>query len=74
MKINKWLNEAGLNRNPISIDEIKKIEPTINIKNVYGGFYTMSDMTGDIHLFTKQLSKVCMKNGAKFNFRSYGFI
>ena len=70
LKVNKWLNEASLDRYPISVKEIKQIEPTINLKNIYAGFYTKSDMTGDIHLFTKQLALVCKRNGVSFNFES----
>ena len=70
LKINNWLNEAGLERYPLSLKEIKKIEPNINLKNIYGGFFTKSDMTGDIHLFTKQLAHICKKNGVTFNFNS----
>ncbi len=71
LKINGWLNEAGLDRYPVTVKDIRKIEPTINFQNLYGGFYTQSDMTGDIHLFTRQLSEICIKNGVKFNFESY---
>ena len=70
LKINKWLNEAGLNRKPVTLLEIKKLEPTLNLKSIYGGFYTKSDMTGDIHLFTKQLAQICRKKGVKFYYRT----
>ena len=66
LKINKWLKEAGLDRYPVTNNEIRKIEPTIDINNIFGGFYTKSDMTGDIHLFTKQLAEVCKRKGVKF--------
>ena len=68
LKINNWLNKAGLDRKPITPQEIKKIEPTLNLKSIYGGFYTKSDMTGDIHLFTKQLAQICKIKGVKFNY------
>jgi len=71
LKINNWLNEAGLKRYPLSLKEIKEIEPTVNLKKIYAGFFTKSDMTGDIHLFTKQLAHICKKNGVAFNFESY---
>ena len=71
LKVNNWLNEAGLDRYPITLKEINKIEPTINLDNIYAGFYTKSDMTGDIHLFTKQLAYVCKNKGVAFNFESY---
>ena len=37
------------------------IEPTLNLKNFIGGFYTKSDMSGDIHKFTKLLADACEK-------------
>ncbi len=70
LKINKWLNDAGLERYPVTINEIKKIEPTINLKNMFGGFFTKSDMTGDIHLFTKQLAEICKNKGVNFKYSS----
>ena len=54
-EVNNWLLEAGLDRREISKDEMLSIEPTLNLKNFIGGFYTKSDMSGDIHKFTKLL-------------------
>ena len=65
-EINKWLLEAGLDRKEISKDEMLSIEPTLNLKNFIGGFYTKSDMSGDIHKFTKLLADACEKKGVKF--------
>ena len=70
LKINNWLNEAGLDRYPVTKTEIQKIEPSINLENIFGGFYTKSDMTGDIHLFTKQLAEICKKKGVQFFYDS----
>ena len=69
-KVNKWLAEAGLNRKEVTLDEMLSIEPTLNLKNFVGGFYTKSDMSGDIHLFTTQLAEICKKNNVKFNFNT----
>ena len=65
-KINGWLKEAGLNRKEVSIDEMMTIEPTLNLKNFSGGFYTKSDMSGDIHKFTKLLADASEKKGVRF--------
>ena len=65
-KINGWLKEAGLNRKEVSIDEMVSIEPTLNLKNFRGGFYTKSDMSGDIHKFTKLLADASEKKGVRF--------
>ena len=68
-EVSKWLKEAGLTRQEVTLDEIKKIEPTINLKSFIGGFYTKSDMSGDIHKFTKSLADACQKKGVKFKFK-----
>ena len=44
-KVNKWLAEAGLDRKEVTLDEMLSIEPTLNLKNFVGGFYTKSDMS-----------------------------
>ncbi len=46
-------------------DEIRTIEPTLH-KSYYGGFFTPSDATGDIHKFTRGLAAACVRRGAKF--------
>ena len=69
-EVSKWLKEAGLTRQEVTLDEIKKIEPTISLKSFIGGFYTTSDMSGDIHKFTKLLADACQKKGVKFNYNT----
>ena len=69
-KVNKWLKEAGLNRKEVSLDEMLSIEPSLNLKNFVGGFYTDSDMSGDIHKFTMLLAEACKKKGVKFYYES----
>jgi D-amino-acid dehydrogenase len=66
--VNSWLAEAGLKRKEVNLDEMALIEPTINLKNFKGGFFTKSDMSGDIHKFTKLLAEACEKKGVKFNY------
>ena len=68
--INEWLIEAGLNRKEVSKDEMLTIEPTLNLKNFVGGFYTQSDMSGDIHKFTKMLADASEKKGVKFYYET----
>ena len=65
-KINGWLKEAGLIRKEVSIEEMMSIEPTLNLKNFSGGFYTKSDMSGDIHKFTKLLADASEQKGVRF--------
>ncbi len=49
-------------RRPVTPEEIKSIEPALR-GNYYGGFYTESDFTGDIHKFTNGLAKACARLG-----------
>ena len=68
--INEWLAEAGLHRKEVSKKEMLTIEPTLNLQNFVGGFYTQSDMSGDIHKFTKMLADACEKKGIKFYYET----
>ena len=61
-QVNVLLNEGGLEREEISSSEISRIEPTLK-GSFAGGFFTPSDCTGDIHLFSRGLSEVCGKKG-----------
>lgn len=70
LKINDWLKKAGLERKPVCNTQINRIEPTINLENFCGGFYTQSDMSGDIHTFTKKLADICLENNVKINYNS----
>ena len=70
LKVNKWLTKAGLKREPLNNKEIQKIEPSINLDNFFGGFFTKSDMSGDIHSFSTQLAEICKKNNVKFNYNT----
>ncbi len=65
LRINALLQEGGLDRRPVTPDEIRTIEPTLH-KSYYGGFFTPSDATGDIHKFTRGLAAACVRRGAKF--------
>jgi D-amino-acid dehydrogenase len=65
LKVNKLLNEGGLERFSVAPDEIQKIEPALSGTYV-GGFYAPSDATGDIHKFTRGLADVCQRSGVRF--------
>ncbi|MFA6180425.1 MAG: D-amino acid dehydrogenase [Candidatus Methylopumilus sp.] len=65
LRVNALLQEGGLDRRPVTPDEIRAIEPTLH-KSYYGGFFTASDATGDIHKFTRGLSAACIRRGAEF--------
>ena len=56
------LKKGGLERRPVTAEEARAIEPTLQGK-IYGGFYTESDFTGDIHKFTSALASACTRRG-----------
>ena len=63
-KVSKLLARGGLERNEVSPMQINEIESTLR-GNFYGGFYTPSDSTGDIHLFTTGLAKAFVRRGGQ---------
>lgn len=65
--VSKLLSQGGLSRKALTPDEIRSIEPTL-AGNYYGGYFTESDSTGDIHKFTNGLAQACQKCGVKFKF------
>ena len=65
--INTLLREGGLDRCAVTPGEISSIEPAVK-GNYYGGFFTASDATGDIHKFTRGLAQACERRGARFVF------
>jgi D-amino-acid dehydrogenase len=60
--VTKLLAKGGLERRAVTPAEIKAIEPALR-GSYYGGFYTESDFTGDIHKFTNGLAKACARIG-----------
>ena len=67
LKVNSMLVEGGLDRYPVTAEEVRSIEPTLH-GEFHGGFFTPSDSTGDIHKFTSGLAKACERRGARFVF------
>lgn len=65
LRVNALLQEGGLERFPVTADEIRNIEPALR-GNYYGGFFTPSDATGDIYKFTRGLAAACARRGARF--------
>ena len=64
-KANALLIAGGLERHAVSPEDIAAIEPTLR-GNYYGGYFTESDATGDIHKFTRGLAQACEKRGVRF--------
>ncbi|WP_426442017.1 D-amino acid dehydrogenase [Bradyrhizobium genosp. P] len=65
LRVNALLQQGGLDRRPVTPDEIRIIEPALQ-SACYGGFFTPSDATGDIHKFTRGLADACVRRGATF--------
>lgn len=61
-KVSQLLAQGGLPRHAVTPDEMRAIEPTL-VGDYYGGFYTESDSTGDIHKFTVGLARACDRLG-----------
>jgi len=64
-KVSKLLAAGGLPRRAVAPEEMKAIEPTL-AGNYYGGYYTESDSTGDIHKYTQGLAAACERLGVNF--------
>ena len=60
--VSKLLAAGGLSRQAVTPAEMKAIEPTLNGR-YYGGFYTESDSTGDIHKYTNGLAAAAQRHG-----------
>ncbi len=67
VKVSKLLAAGGLERRTVTPTEMKQIEPALK-GEYYGGFYTPSDFTGDIHKFAYGLSRACERLGVVMKF------
>jgi D-amino-acid dehydrogenase len=63
-EVSRLLAEGGLPRRAVTPEEMRAIEPTLQ-GDYFGGYYTESDSTGDIHKFTHGLSLACERLGVK---------
>lgn len=61
---NALLNRGGLERHAVTQEDIRRIEPALRGR-YFGGFYTPSDSTGDIHKFTRGLADACGRHGVR---------
>lgn len=61
-RVTELLARGGLARRAVTPEEMKAIEPTL-AGRYYGGFYTDSDATGDIHKFTLGLAAAAARLG-----------
>jgi len=63
--VTKLLAQGGLTRQELDCEEVQAHCPELN-GDLVGGFWTQSDMTGDIHKFTKGLAAWLKAQGTRF--------
>jgi D-amino-acid dehydrogenase len=63
-RVSQMLAKGGLPRRAVTPEEMKAIEPTL-AGSYYGGYFTESDSTGDIHKFTNGLAAAAERLGVK---------
>lgn len=60
--VSRLLAEGGLPRRAVTPSEMREIEPTL-AGSYYGGYFTESDATGDIHKFTHGMAAAAQRLG-----------
>ena len=63
-EVSKMLALGGLPRRAVTPNEMKTIEPTL-AGTYYGGYFTESDSTGDIHKFTTGMARAAERLGVQ---------
>ena len=63
-RVSKMLAQGGLERRAVTPDEMRAIEPTL-AGHYFGGYYTESDATGDIHRYTVGLAAAAERLGVR---------
>jgi D-amino-acid dehydrogenase len=63
-RVSQMLAQGGLPRRAVTPQEMKAIEPTL-AGSYYGGYFTESDSTGDIHKFTHGLAAAAERLGVR---------
>ena len=66
-QVSRLLGAGGLPRRAVTPEEMRAIEPTL-AGRYYGGYYTESDSTGDIHKFTQGLAAACERLGVRIRY------
>jgi len=61
-EVTRILARGGLERRAVTTEEMQALEPNLR-GDFYGGFYTESDATGDIHKFTYGLAQAVERRG-----------
>ncbi len=68
-RVTEILKKGGLERRAVTPEEIRGLEPALK-GEIFGGFLTDSDFTGDIHKFTNALGKACERRGGTIRLRT----
>ena len=63
-EVSRLLAAGGLPRRAVTPEEMKAIEPTL-AGTYYGGYFTESDSTGDIHKFTTGMAAAIERMGVR---------
>jgi D-amino-acid dehydrogenase len=63
-RVSELLARGGLERRAVTPTEMRAIEPIL-AGNYFGGYYTESDSTGDIHRFTFGLAQAAARRGVE---------
>ena len=63
-KVSQLLAQGGLDRRAVTPAEMQAIEPTL-AGTYYGGYFTESDATGDIHKFTSGMASAAERLGVR---------
>ena len=66
-RVNALLAKGGLERHSVTPEEMRAIEPTL-AGQYYGGFFTESDSTGDIHKYTVGLAAAAARLGVRIRY------
>ena len=61
-EVSRLLAAGGLERRAVTPEEMRQIEPTL-AGDFFGGYFTESDSTGDIHKFTTGLAAAFERHG-----------
>jgi len=63
-RVSQLLAQGGLERRAVTPEEMRSIEPTL-AGQYYGGYFTESDSTGDIHKFTQGMAAAAERLGVR---------
>lgn len=68
-RVSAMLNRGGLSRRAVTPEEMRQIEPTL-AGTYYGGYFTESDFTGDIHRYSNGLAAAAARRGVRFRYET----